>query len=173
MDYANFFRTLYDSNYWGVGKIIGAAEGMSDEEYGAANNYSHNNIREILTHTLMAETMYLSRLTGRPLPDASSPDAISEANLPSVEALKARWARHDETMRAYVDKLDDGELDRIASWVRRDGVSVSMPVWQVLTQIHEHGLQHRAEAAEALTLVGRSPGNLDFIVYIEELGPKP
>jgi uncharacterized damage-inducible protein DinB len=121
----------------------------------------------------MAETMYLSRLTGRPLPDASSPDAISEVNLPSVEALKARWAKHDETMRAYVDKLDDGELDRVASWVRRDGVNVSMPVWQVLTQIHEHGLQHRAEAAEALTLVGRSPGNLDFIVYIEELGPKP
>lgn len=168
MNNADYIRTLFDSHYWGLAKIFAAAEGMSDDEYAASNNYSHNNIREILTHTLASESIFSSRLQGTPAPDLSSPEAITEANLPSVAALTSRWATHEASMRSYLETLDEAELERVASWTRRDGVAQSMPVWQVLTQMHQHALQHRAEAAEALTAVGRSPGGLDFIFYLEE-----
>jgi uncharacterized damage-inducible protein DinB len=168
MKNTDYFRTLFDANAWGMEKIFAAADGLPDDEYGAPNNYSHNNIREILTHALASETIFYHRVSGTPAPDASSPEAVSEANLPSVASLKARWAMTEQAWRAYLETLDDAELDRMASWTRRDGVEQSLPVWQVLTQVHEHGLQHRAEAAEALTSLGRSPGGLDFMVYLED-----
>jgi hypothetical protein len=37
-----------------------------------------------------------------------------------------------------------------------------------MTQILNHGTQHRSEAAEALTMVGRSPGDLDFSLFIQQ-----
>jgi len=34
-----------------------------------------------------------------------------------------------------------------------------------------HGTQHRSEAALLLTQAGRSPGELDLIVYLEDVLP--
>ena len=43
-----------------------------------------------------------------------------------------------------------------------------MPIWQVLSHVANHGTQHRSEAAEMLTAIGRSPGELDLIFYLIE-----
>ena len=53
---------------------------------------------------------------------------------------------------------------RLPSAARR--IEVWQPLWQLLTLVYQHTLQHRSEAAEALTMVGRSPGALDFPVYL-------
>ena len=39
--------------------------------------------------------------------------------------------------------------------------------WEILTAVYQHTLQHRSEAAQALTLIGRSPGGVDFPVYLQ------
>ena len=41
----------------------------------------------------------------------------------------------------------------------------------MLTHLLNHGTQHRSEAAALLTQAGRSPGELDLIVYLEEVVP--
>ena len=43
-------------------------------------------------------------------------------------------------------------------------------IWELLTIVFSHTIQHRSEAAEALTKVGRSPGNLDLLIYLREKG---
>jgi uncharacterized damage-inducible protein DinB len=53
-------------------------------------------------------------------------------------------------------------------FARARGNEFRQPLWQILTLVYSHAIQHRSEAAEALTLVGRSPGNLDLMVYIRE-----
>jgi uncharacterized damage-inducible protein DinB len=41
-------------------------------------------------------------------------------------------------------------------------------VWQILTMEFHHTVQHRSEAAEALTMLGHSPGDLDMMFYTRE-----
>jgi uncharacterized damage-inducible protein DinB len=48
---------------------------------------------------------------------------------------------------------------------RRDGSEMRRPLWEILTLVFHHTVQHRSEAAEALTMVGRSPGAVDFLMY--------
>ena len=51
---------------------------------------------------------------------------------------------------------------------RRNGEERRTALWVLLTHVVNHGTQHRSEAAEALTLVGRSPGSLDLTSYVWE-----
>jgi uncharacterized damage-inducible protein DinB len=41
-----------------------------------------------------------------------------------------------------------------------------LPLWQLMAHIANHGTQHRSEAAEMLTQMGRSPGDLDLMQYL-------
>jgi uncharacterized damage-inducible protein DinB len=92
---------------------------------------------------------------------------INAETAPTLEALTARWAEEEAKHRAYLSKLSDADLMTDVVSRRRTGEEVRRPLWVELIQIVNHGTQHRSEAAEALTYVGRSPGNLDVTVYYQ------
>jgi uncharacterized damage-inducible protein DinB len=62
-------------------------------------------------------------------------------------------------MDALLSGVDDG-------WLARDDEGVRFD-W-MLRHLANHDTQHRAEAAALLTQAGRSPGDLDLIVWLEE-----
>jgi uncharacterized damage-inducible protein DinB len=45
-----------------------------------------------------------------------------------------------------------------------------VPRWQLLTLVYHHTTQHRSVAAEALTMIGHSPGDFDLLVFTRETG---
>jgi uncharacterized damage-inducible protein DinB len=56
---------------------------------------------------------------------------------------------------------------------RRDGQEIRLPnLWLTLAHVVNHSTQHRSEAAEALTMMGHSPGDLDLGLYGGELGKR-
>ena len=128
----------------------------------ATNGFTYGSIRGILVHTLAAESSWLSRWQG------GAPTPISQEDLPSVAALRERWGEQEGKMRAYLASLSDADAAADVVLRRRDGTEARQPLWQLLTQVANHETQHRSEAAEALTMVGRSPGDLDFIFYLRD-----
>jgi uncharacterized damage-inducible protein DinB len=85
-----------------------------------------------------------------------------------VDALVAKWAEVESAQRSFLEALKDEDLQRQMEYRMRDGTPARATVWELLTIVYTHTVQHRSEAAEALTLVGRSPGNLDFIIFMRE-----
>ena len=75
-------------------------------------------------------------------------------------------------MRAYLKALSDSGLENVMRYRSTlDNKEYVTPLWQVLLHLANHGTQHRSEVAAELTRAGRSPGNLDYIVYIRR--PEP
>ena len=66
-------------------------------------------------------------------------------------------------MRAWVATLDDTTLARSADLDPRE----QYPVWYYLVHLVTHSQQHRSEAAQLLTQLGQSPGDLDFLEYAD------
>ena len=159
---ADYFRTLYDHGYWARDRVLAAMNGLSEAEFARPNGFTYRSIRGILRHTLWAEAMWLRRW------QRLDPERVPETEVATVSGLTERWRAEETKMRAYLDALDDADLTRDIALLRRDGSDLLLPRWELLTQVALHSVQHRSEAAEALTMIGRSPGDLDILFYFRE-----
>jgi len=164
---ADYFRTLFDYQYWARDRLLAAAVGMRADELGAPNGFSYDGLRTLFAHTLGTEVAWLNRMQGGA---GRSVDPPTEDETANVDSLVAKWSDVESAQRSFLESLKDEDLTRRMEYRMRDGTPAHATVWELLTIVFTHTVQHRSEAAEALTLVGRSPGNLDYIIYMREKG---
>jgi uncharacterized damage-inducible protein DinB len=156
-------QLLFAYNTWANERILAAAEGLSEAQYTAdVPGLSHGSIRATFVHALGAEIIWRRRCL-----EGVSPAALLQAaEVPTFAALRRRWAAVDAALRAGVTQLTDEALAAPLPYRTTRGTPMADTLWQVLAHLVNHGTQHRAEAAVALTAFGRSPGDVDLIVYL-------
>lgn len=157
-------RLLYDYSYWATARVLRAAEGISAGELSAAADFPMGSLRGTLVHALSAEWIWRQRWNGI-MPTAM----LVETDFPTIESIVARWDEEEAAMRAFVAALSDDALSRPITVVNTRGVAFPpLPLWQMMIHLVNHGTQHRSEAAAILTGLGRSPGDLDLILFLRE-----
>jgi uncharacterized damage-inducible protein DinB len=157
--------SLFDYNYWANSRILNVAEGLNEEQYVAVvPGLSHGSIRATLVHTLTAEQLWRQRC----LEGISPTTLLKEADCPTLAALRTLWAKEETAMRAGLARLTDGTLDGRIAYRTTGGTPMEETLWRLLVHLVNHGTQHRAEAAVALTAFGRSPGDVDLIIYLRQ-----
>lgn len=157
-------RLLYDYNYWATHRLLRAAAGLTLEEITTPEPFPSGSLRGTLVHMLGAEWIWRSRWQG-----ASPLAMLDERVFDALESIVTRWTAEEEAMRAFLRSLRDEDLRRPVSYLNTRGVPQPiMPLWQLMTHLVNHGTQHRSEAAAILTGMGRSPGDLDLILFLRE-----
>ncbi len=61
----DYFRSLFDYGWWARDRILAAADGLTEAEYGRPNGFTYGSLRGILTHTLDAEALWVGQVRGR------------------------------------------------------------------------------------------------------------
>jgi uncharacterized damage-inducible protein DinB len=157
---------LFDYNYWANGRILDAAEGLTDEQYVAAvPGLSHGSVRATLIHALAAERIWRQRC----LEGESPTTLLKEADCPTLDSLRQLWVEEETAMRAGLARLTDEALARRLAYRTTGGTPMENTLWHLLVHLVNHGTQHRAEAAVALTAFGQSPGDVDLIIYLRSI----
>lgn len=156
---------LYDYNYWANTRVLEAAERVSEAQYTAPAGLSHSSVRGALVHAFGAEYVWRSRCAA----GISPPALPTEAEYPTLAALRAAWRAEEAAMRAYLTGLANDALNQPFHYTNTKGVPFKDTLWHILTHVVNHGTQFRSEAAIALTTYGASPGDLDFILYVRNL----
>lgn len=156
----DYLTVLYDYHDWATGRVLETAAGLEPAKLDEAPLAGLGSLQQILVHALSAEWIWRSRLEGL------SPHAMLDpAELPTLAAIRTRWADEHAALRALIAGLDDSALARDLAYQTTEGRARVTPRWQILVHLANHGTQHRSEAAALLTALGHSPGDLDMIVF--------
>lgn len=147
-------RDLFAYDRWATERILAAADGVDDATWHRSGVIDERGLGGILVHMLGAYQRWRHGLAE----DGETPRPEREPLLSPAE-LRARWLTEWAAMDDFLGSIDD-------AWLARDDEGV--PFAGMLLHLANHGTQHRSEAAGLLTQAGRSPGDLDLIVWLEE-----
>ena len=154
--------TLFEYNSWARDKILTSAANLSYEQLSAEGSQSYGSIIGCLSHIFNAEAMWLKRCQ-----DGVSPAAVRFPEPPeSLDELMAAWQAEQPKFMAYLQTLDNEQLDRPVVYKGFSGREFENTLWHILMQLVNHGVAHRAELVGKLTELGHSPGDLDFLIYL-------
>jgi uncharacterized damage-inducible protein DinB len=156
---------LYDHLYWMRNKILKAAAEAPEVLIERAPA-TIRDLRATLIHELDVEWSWRERLRGIPF-DTWGPDGeLKPDDYPTLKSIRHHWERDEEEMRAWLATLTDETLK--APWeVEKPG---GRPLWQHLMHLYTHGIQQFSDAAVILSRADSSPGELDFLEFLERTG---
>jgi uncharacterized damage-inducible protein DinB len=147
-------RDLFAYDRWATRKVLSMLDGIPDDLWSETTAIGERGLGGILVHHLGASQRWRHGFQ-----DTGISPSPEREPLPSSDELRARWEAEWAEVDAWLSTLTDAFVDAV-----HEGV----PIWQMLVHVVNHGTQHRAEAAALLTTAGRSPGELDLIVYAEQ-----
>lgn len=160
----DYTRFLFEYAYWARDRVLAQVAKVDAQEYVSARNLPSGSLRGTLVHLLSAEVVWRNRWQG-----VSPRSLLTEADIPTFDALTRLWALEEAKMRAFLDDLAPealaADLHYYSTLANRE---YTQPLWQLMVHVVNHGAQHRAEAALVLTDLGLSPGDLDMIVYLRD-----
>ncbi|HRE48288.1 MAG TPA: DinB family protein [Aggregatilineales bacterium] len=165
---------LYDYNDWADRRILTMCAKISHEQYTAPTTIGtgYGSLRATLVHIVSAMQLWRMLFTDPPNVYRSEEDhtalELTEAEFPTLSVLEKRWQEERDTLRAYLNTLDDGKVKGVLRYTLPNGIVRERVLWHCLVHLVNHGTQHRSEAAVLLTGYGQSPGDIDMTVFLNE-----
>jgi uncharacterized damage-inducible protein DinB len=169
------YRALARYNAWMNDKLYAAAAQLSDAERKRDLGAFFKSIHGTLNHLLLADYVWLGRLTGDAscVPHAAdgSPIAIralSQELYADFEPLRAERTRLDARLLAWVSQLTEAQALAELSYASLGGAHQSHPLWHALSQLFNHQTHHRGQLTTLLMQQGIDPGVTDLIAMLRQ-----
>jgi uncharacterized damage-inducible protein DinB len=147
-------RELFAYDRWATERLLRALDGIDEETWTRSEVIDQRGLGGVLVHMLGAYQRWLHGLA-----EDGGEWRPERGPLPSTTELREMWEIEWPAMDALLGSVEE-------AWLRRDDEGVTFD-W-MLRHLANHDTQHRAEAAVLLSQAGRSPGDLDLIVWLED-----
>ena len=150
---------LLDFDAWANEQVLSIASGLTADEFVAVPGLGHAAPRSTVLHCINGMRLWRNRLEGTPI---SAP--ATEQEFPTLDSVRALWRAEHALFVTYVRGLTGEDLDAVLEQRRPDLVRSER--WLLILHIVLHNVQHRSELAQALTLLGHSPGELGLTAFM-------
>lgn len=159
------FALMAEYNAWANTRLYRMAGQLTDEQYRRDVSVYFRNLHGTLNHLLIADRIWMSRLTGSgPLPVRL--DAILYEEL--AQLAEARRGE-DERIVRFVESLTDAQLDASIEYRTLNGAAQQQKMREVLAHLFNHQTHHRGQAHAILTTLGvKEPDSLDVLWMLRE-----
>jgi uncharacterized damage-inducible protein DinB len=155
MSDARQLRRLIDYNQWADERILAAVDGLSAGDLTGPREAYFGTLAQNLRHTVGAQRNWLARWKGVPPPSGEEPS----------RPWREIYAETHAALRAFVGGLSDHTAGETLRYTDARGTTHEMPLDQTIVHVVNHGTAHRAETGLLLERLGRSPGDLDYVLF--------
>lgn len=159
------FESLARYNRWANRRIYGAMADLGADEIAAPRIGFFPSLLKTLNHLVVADRIWLSRLTATPDAGVTALDQILAADFADLTAQRAAL---DARIIAVVDALPAARLDEVLVYKTMAGTPFETPVNMVLAHMFNHQTHHRGQAHGMLSGTTVAPPSLDMIVFLRE-----
>ena len=154
---------IFDHLYWVRDRVLEAADPPGVRWPGEAPA-GLRGLRATLVHELDVEWSWRQRLSSADPTTFPPEDAeLVPEDFPSVASIRERWIGDELETRTWLAGMTAKSLDGPCGAEQ----SGSHPMWWHLQHIYVHGIQQLSDAARLLSADGHSPGELDFLDFID------
>lgn len=157
-------------NRWMNAKVYAAAAAMTDEERKRDRGAFFKSIHNVMNHLVVADRIWLGRLTGR----VPEPGFIGDGIKTLDQEIAADFAElrrqrdlTDAAIDAWVATVTAVALAEPIRMVRR-GAMIEVPLWWAVTQLFNHQTHHRGQITTLLFQAGHDPGVTDLFAMLTE-----
>jgi uncharacterized damage-inducible protein DinB len=144
----DLFRRLLSYDEWAIRRSLGSIDGSSESK-----------AKLLLSHILLAEKIWLTRLNGS---DSSGIPTFEEFPIEECERMTAEL---QQGYVEFIDSLSESDLDRSITYKNTKGDEFSTPIREILTHVGLHGAYHRGQIAWLVREGGDTAINTDFITF--------
>jgi uncharacterized damage-inducible protein DinB len=155
--------SLYEYGVWVSRRLLSTAAALTEAQLTQTVLPGAGSVHLTLVHILGADVLWLERWQGRSPKTILSPD-----ELPTLAAIRERWAALADERRAYLASLDEAGLAATLQWTNMRGQPFALPRWQVILHGANHSTHHLSEVAAMLTALGHQPESTDLLEYYLE-----
>jgi uncharacterized damage-inducible protein DinB len=159
---------LFEYLYWLRDRVLDTAVGLGDG-FAETPVVGTRDLRGTLAHEIDVEMSWRARLRGEPPVAWGAEAEIRPEHVPTLEAVRDRWATEESTMRAWLDGLSEADLAAPVTVNDLEGYPLAI----YLLHVAEHGVMELNSAAAILAGIGRSTGDLGVLDALDHLAPLP
>ena len=152
VDIATQLRALVAYNERANTIVLDALGGLSDEQLDARCGASQESMRSTMQHVVWAQNVWLGR--------CGVPVAANEGD------MRAGFTASNAALRTFVESRTVADFAANIDYTDSHGTPFSIPLWQLVTHVCNHGTHHRAECGLLLGQLDRSPGDIDFVYFM-------
>jgi len=140
--------------------LVEACGAVEAEELRRDLKSSHGGVLGTLQHIYFADRVWLSRFEEAPRQTLAEP-----GESPGVEELEVEWPRLLDRFKALVASFGDEGVRRDFTFRNLAGAEVTIPRWQALMHVVNHGTLHRGQVVAMLRQLGHQPPRTDLLYY--------
>jgi uncharacterized damage-inducible protein DinB len=161
MQSLDLMRLQAAHNTWMNHRLFAVCVDLTDEERKRDLGAFFGSIHGTFNHLLLADRVWLGRLTDRPFPIKS----LAQELYSDFEELRRERERTDADIEAFIDGLTEADLERelhYTSAMTHDRRAYAYPV--VLTHLFHHQTHHRGQITTLIGQLGHDFGETDLIL---------
>ncbi|MBI1244890.1 MAG: DUF664 domain-containing protein [Alphaproteobacteria bacterium] len=158
------FRVMARYNQWANERLYAACAKLHEPDLFLQRPSFFGSIHATLNHILVADRIWMGRLTGHPAKIARL-DEILYGDFPGLRV--ARTAE-DAQIVAFCDALDEPNVNTTLRYKNMAGEAKAIPVRWVLTHFFNHQTHHRGQVHCLLSQTSVAPPSLDLAYFFPE-----
>ena len=145
---------------WADESVLAALFPLSPSQYNHDAGSSFKSMLGTLNHVYLAERVWLKRLHG------STDARIADLPVPEdINALNTEWLKLHRMWLDWAGSLTAEEWPEPFTFLNNRGIESTLPTWQIVLHVVNHGSYHRGQVATLLRQSGLTPPATDLIMF--------